>query len=260
VSNIVFFTIEPGPGSGQSSSSSRTNTKIIIQTQIEKETEMQYSMFDLLAPGEITVYVNETVVIPIQLRNMGNDTLNDITLNATSENKHINFSFSKSKFQALLPNSVENTTLIASPYKIEGTYEILVNAFVKTPEINDSVKILINSREKGEHNSTQINTKIAFTQDMLSSNPECLELNELLIEAKSAMGANDYGKAEAVIEKVISDCRYLSSQKNPAKEKAGTINQSLFDKIKFGKSTVLIGAISFSVVTLAGLFLLYKKT
>jgi hypothetical protein len=227
-SNKIIFDILPGPGSGSSSTSSSTTTSIVYQTQIQKEKETEYSMFDLLSPSKITVYKNETIAVPITLSNSGNKTLYDIYLNASSENEEINFTFSKDHFDELSPGSKDNTTLFATPYKIAGTYEILVHAHVNDPNINDSAKIMVNSREKGEQNSSQINTKIAFTQDILSSNPACYELNEILDKSRQSYANKEYGKAESYLEKAIHDCRYLVLHTNATTEipKTNGINLS----------------------------------
>ncbi len=254
-SNTITFTILPGPGTGSSASSSSSSTRIVFQTQVVKEKETKYNMFDLISPEEVTVYKNETVAVPIMLKNTGNETLEDITLNASSQNKEINFTFSKVHFDELWPGYSVNTTLFATPYKIAGTYEILVSAHVSNPAINDTAKIMVNSREKGEQNASQINTKIAFTQDILTSNPACYELNEILDKARISFENKEYGKAESLLEKAIHDCRYLVEHSN-----ATTESPMIVKKTNNLNTFIFAGAFSFIFVTGLGLILLYFKT
>jgi len=63
--------------------------------------------------------------------------------------------------------------------------------------------------EKGEHNESQIYTKIAYTEDLLRSNKECLELNEMVEEAKKLMKNKEYEKAIDLLNNAVEACKYL---------------------------------------------------
>ncbi|RLE42538.1 hypothetical protein DRJ48_03345 [Candidatus Woesearchaeota archaeon] len=258
-SNIIDVTILQGTGAGSTSSTSTSNTRVVIQTQVKKEKETKYAKFKLLAPDKVTVYKNESVLIPIKLSNPTNETLLDINLNATTELEDVNFSFSKDHFTQLRVGETENTSLWMTPFKIAGTYEVLITARVKEPNTNDTVKVMINSREKGEHNASQINTKIAFTHDLLAGHPECYELNELLTQAVSALENKQYAKAESIVQKVVSDCRYLVSQKEKEVETPKMTGNLIAELIE---NNAAVFSMSFGFVFVMGLgfYLLYKKT
>ncbi len=258
-SNDVDVLILQGTGAGSSSESRASSTRVLVQTQVKKEKETEYAKFKLISPSEVTVYQNESVKVPIKITNPTNETLLDITMNATSEGNNMNFTFSRKTFAELRVGETKNTTLTITPFKIAGTYEIIVSGLVRDPNTNDSVKIMVNSREKGEHNSSQINTKIAFTEDLLGSHPECLELNEILNTASEALALKQYAKAETIVNKVASDCRYLISEDVPTLEvpkTTGNVIKELLEK----QGVVTWAGIGLGIVMMFGFFLLYKKT
>jgi hypothetical protein len=252
-SNEVKFTVTSVPGTGVSSTSTSTSTRIIMQTQIQKEKETVYARFDLIAPGLTTVYRNESIEIPLSLKNMGNESLSDIYLEAMTDAEGIDFVFSDDHIVELSSKEEINVTLIASPFKALGTYEISVLAKVTDPLINDTARIMINSREKGEHNDSQLNTKIAFTQDLLGGNPICFELNELLLKAKQSISSKEYSKAEILVNKAITDCRFLVSTKNATTESPMNVKKS-------NSFLLYSGIFAFIFVMSFGMVLLYKKT
>ncbi len=256
-SNLIKVDLQKGTGTGTASSGS-SGTRIIVQNQIKKEKEMQYSNFKLIAPGEVTVYKNDSVKIPITLTNSLNTTVLDVKLNASSALEGLNFSFDKSEFTQIGAGNSVNTSLWITPLKIAGRYDVVVTANVRDPQTHDSVKIMINSREQGEHNSSQINTRIAFTQDLLGGHPECFELNELLSEAVSAMQQEQYAKADSIVQKVISDCRYLVTEKAATQETPKPTDW--ISRVLENKSVVMYASLGLLVVMVIGFFLLYKKT
>lgn len=187
----------------------------------EKYVDKPYSQ-NIIFPLEATIYQNDTVMIPLEIINSGNETLEGITLEAFCE-KDVSMVFSKNYFEKIQKNSKERTELIVVSYKIHPSYEIVVKAKVKKPSFEDSAKILINSIELGLESEKEFNTKITFTRDLLRENPECLELNELLNKAEDYIRNKDYEKANALIESTVRTCKYLLTSKQPIKERPARI-------------------------------------
>lgn len=217
-SNLVHFTVtESGSQqqeqtSGGGGGSSRDREVIIKETEIVNRTQNVTVplAFELLVPGLVTVYQNETFTVPITLSNYeSNMTLQDIYLSASSDNPDIDINFKQFFFDELRPNETIETELYITSYRVFGSYEVVVRANVNEPEYNDTSKFFINSLEKGAENRTQINTKLSFAQDLLSSNPECLELGEILVEARNAIEKKDYKLAQDLLTTVIDGCKYL---------------------------------------------------
>jgi hypothetical protein len=258
-SNLVHVNILEGAGSGGSSSQSSSSTRIVIQTQIQKEKEQEYSTFNMIAPSSVTVYENESVEIPLRLENTANETLFGIKLKADSVLEGVNYSFSRDEIAELAKGAAMNVTFRMTPFRIAGTYEVVLTGLVNSPKVNDTVKVMINSRQKGSHNASMVNTKIAFTHDLLGGRPECFELNELLAEAVAAFQGEQYAKASSILDKVVDDCRHLIYQTEPYAESpmhTGNFISALFEN----DTAAVSAAMAFIIVMLGGMYLLYKKT
>jgi len=168
------------------------------------------------------MYQNDTVIAPITLNNYGENTLNEISLSASVNNTIIKLRFTKDYFATIEKKSSVETSLIIEAYTALGSYEVVVFANVKDPEFNDSAKFLMSSIELGQWSQNEFDTKIAFTRDLLEENPECLELNEQLIEAQRLMEKSDYKRAQLLIQSVVDTCKYLITTKEPIIEEPTT--------------------------------------
>ncbi|MBW2971582.1 tandem-95 repeat protein [Candidatus Woesearchaeota archaeon] len=175
--------------------------------------------FRLIAPQAVTMYVNETMEVPINLFN-SNFTMENIRLKATTPNENIEIKLSRDFIPRLEPNQKDFITLFVDSYKTYGTYEILIEATAdaisvaedgteKKSEFTEKAKIFINSLLKAEGNESQVNTKLAFAEDLLSSNPECLELNEFLKKAKQKIQEKQTEEAGKMLDQVVESCKYL---------------------------------------------------
>lgn len=230
--NVYFnmTVIDSGKTPTPQSSTSKTKTEIVYyQIEIDKVVNLK-----LLAPKSVVVYKNNTVIIPLKIRNDGNKTLFDIKLSANTDNKEVSHTFDKNSFETLLPSEEKDAFLTLNSYRTQGSYEIEVVASIQNPKFNDSALILIDSLEKQNDESSSsesANTKIAYAMDMLSANPKCLELNEMLDEIKLDIGNGKINEASIKLENVIKTCRYLISEKELIEEKPSIIRFS-FDNLK----------------------------
>jgi len=184
----------------------------VITKPVPEEVQVKFNL-DLIVPEAITIYKNGTVVTPIRLINNEDEALTDINLSAEVNNSDITFEFTQDSFKSIAPGEEAKTNLIMTAPDLLGTYEIVIHADVADPEYSDSAKIHLATIEKGSVNETQVNTRISFTRDFLLSNPECLELNELLEEAKGAINSSRLEEASQIIDEVTRYCRYLIASK-----------------------------------------------
>jgi hypothetical protein len=189
--------------------------------------------FRLIAPQIVTTYANDTMEVPINLFNDGNFTLKNIKLNATTANKDVAISLSREDIDLLKPYQKEFLTLTVESYKTYGTYEVLIEATAeatsvaedgteKTSTYTEKTKVFVNSLLKAAGNESQVNTKLAFAEDLLSNNPECLELNEFLKKVKKEIAEKNNEKADKMLDQVMESCKYLIA---PKKEKAPEIEK-----------------------------------
>ncbi len=179
--------------------------------------------FRLITPQVVTTYSNNTMLIPINIAN-SNFTMKNVKLKASSPNPGVTLRLTKEYFDLIEPNRIEMITLTAESFKTYGTYEILVEATAeatseaedgteKTSDFKERAKIFINSLLKAEKNDSQANTKLSFAEDLLTNNPECLELNEFLKKAQALMTENSISQANKMLDQVIESCKYLIAPK-----------------------------------------------
>jgi len=200
----------------------------IIKTK-NKEVEKPYS-FNLITPLTMTMYKNNTVIAPITLNNYGDMDLKEVSLAAFVNNSVIKLKFTKDYFEKIEKKSSVKTSLIIESYTALGEYEVVVSADIKDPKFNDSAKFLMSSIEMGQWSSKELNTKIAFTRDLLEENPECLELNEQLVLAQKLISKSDYKRAQLLIQSVVDTCKYLITAKEPIIEEP--IHENTKDRIR----------------------------
>ncbi|MFH1590363.1 MAG: Ig-like domain-containing protein [archaeon] len=196
-----------GSGGGSSSSVTITQTRVLEQNRNSTE----YLAIEIIVPGLVTIYENETMMVPFSVVNKDNLTFEEIYLSGMVGVDGINISFNRTYIETLKPGESMDNFLYVDAYRTYGSYEISIIANVGSPEYTDIVKFYINSLEKGAENRSQLNTKIAFTQDLLQQNPECLELSELLEQAKEATKNNQFAIAERLIDQTTEGCKYIIS-------------------------------------------------
>ena len=76
------------------------------------------------------------------------------------------------------------------------------------PVYTDTATIMINSAEMRSEGE-QLESKISFARDLLSSNPECQELSELLTQAQKELDNGNYEGTSKIVDSVINGCKYL---------------------------------------------------
>ena len=136
---------------------------------------------------------------------------------------------------------------------------MVVVANITDPATSDSAIIMINSIEKGTYSPEEINTKIAFTRDLLSMNPQCLELIELLLRAEEAVKREDIDEASELLSVVLENCRYLIAEVRVVSERMDFFD-SLYSRVfrstpsRMTRRYFLITLAVFSLILLSLLF------
>jgi hypothetical protein len=184
---------------------------IIRKTRIQNVTQPVY--LELIVPQPLIISPNNTIIAPIRLQNNGNISINKISLAAFTNESNITLEFEEDYFKELLPGTSTMTELIIRIGREIGSFQINLTAISEEPEYQDSAIILVNSLPN-------LNQSIKFVRDLLSTNPECLELYELLEDAKRSVEQGQYGKARTLLDNAIQGCRYLISARREIKIEA----------------------------------------
>jgi hypothetical protein len=231
-----------------------TNTRPLplpLPQEVEKPVPLR-----LFTPQLVTTYKNATIKIPIVINNTWNDTLIGITLEAETNSSNVSLYLDKTYIPKLDKGESTEATLYAYNYKSEGHYEIRVIANVSIPAYEDFATIFINSADMNSEGE-ELESKISFAQDLLSSNPECQELYELLDRAKSELNNNNYVATGKIIDNVLNGCKYLV---NNAKENTEAPDRGFiktFEWRKFYGDYIIIGL--FGILFIASLYYILKK-
>jgi hypothetical protein len=237
----------------QSGGGSSTRT-ITIPLPIEVEVPKP---LQIITPKLVTVYKNASIKVPIVLNNTWNDTLEGVGLSVYTNASNVTLHLDKTYFPRIGESASEEVMLIINNYKSEGHYEIQIAANITDPYYREVATIFVNSadmRSEGE----EVENKISFASDLLSSNRECLELNELLNKARIEFKQENYGTASRIIDDVINGCKYLTSiGKSNTPEKPTTEFVKTFQWKKEYMDYIIIGG--FSLIFFVSLYYIFKK-
>ncbi|MGM5479881.1 MAG: hypothetical protein ACQESC_00305 [Nanobdellota archaeon] len=271
-SNVVRFDItdvdeESSSSSSTTSTSSGTTTvRETITIPLEEEVDVPET-FDIMTAGTTSIYENGSVSIPIVVENSWNEDLGSISFSAnTSLDENINFTFSEDYIQSLSQDQTSNITLFMSSYRFEGPFEVNISATVESLDgFVDTETVYMNALEKAGEDMDSVNSRIGFTRDLLSDNPECQELTEFLDSAEN-MSSSDPRKSLEMVDTITQACKYMI---NPQTEKPSTempksflgrvktFGGSLFDFSRLGV-TLLIASIVAVIIGVFSIFTLKR--
>ncbi len=169
--------------------------------------------FQLIIPGITTIYKNGTVVIPLKLKNSWDDALRTITLFANTSIDGLDPFFSRESIASMAINEEIKVNLTLTHYRLDAPFEINISAYIDSLDHTDVTTLYVNALEKGAEDSESVISRIGFARDLLSDNPECQELNELLDEAQRNADVGDPNALE-IVNAVIRGCKYLINTEN----------------------------------------------
>lgn len=244
-SSSTTTTTSSGGGGGGSSS---TPTPVPVRQDPEPET------IQIIVPEPLTIYYNETVAAPLTITNSGERTLRTVTLTAATSAENVTMTYSENVIETIEQDEEYNVTLYVTNFRPEGTYEISVTAQAQEPDVNDTAILFVNSLEQTSMGD-DVNTRITFARDLVSSNPECLELNELLSQATRAVQTGQEDEANRLINAAIEGCRYLISESNKQREDPSRISLEWFEQFRYANH-VLIGLLV-ALLGVAGFLLVH---
>jgi len=151
-------------------------------------------------------------------------------------------SFDDSFIDLLKAGTSKNLTMIVDIDTTEpGFYEVTVNASVKNPVYNDWAKFYINIEE--EENFEE---RIIFTEEFIVGNPECIELKELVDEAKELFSKGQVNLAKEKLDESLEACKRAIEQE-PIFSTEKRLEQYLFNYI--GLASIVVFVLGFLYYT-----------
>ena len=172
----------------------------------------------IIMPDPVSAYQKDRIVIPIILYNNGKQTLSGIDLTGTVVKDNlvrddIKVSFDKSSFSSLVAGQKENVTLTIDVDTTQiGTFEITINANVTNPKYHDWGKLYLTIKE-GEG----LFGRLMFVEEFIAENPECVELTEIVNEARGYFERGDFINTVLKINQAIDACKRSISQPGRAR-------------------------------------------
>lgn len=239
--------------SGGGGGSSSTSTYIPITN--DRETPRA---FRLIAPRLVTVYSNESIVIPITVNNTWHTPLRFLRLVAETNATGVSTEFDVDLFEEIPVNESRDVTLTVANYRLGSNYEVRVLGNVTDPSYQDEALILLNSIESAT-DGDQVRVKVTFANDLLSEHPECQELSEILDEAQELLSRNDVAQAARLVDGVINGCKYLVSTQQADQERPTRLNP-IINIDSMPMETVLWSVLAFVVLLSTALLALYHYT
>ena len=167
-----------------------------------------YRDIEIITPGSFKIGINDQVIVPIIFHNPENIILKDITVSATSSLKEIIPTFDRTFIKDIDPG--ENETLLLfleSGNAVEGDYEIRIQASIGSPNFIEQEAMYVRIIANPE--LSVIQERIVLVQDLFKENPECLELNDLLIQAQALIDEGRIEEAGIITQDVIRKCKDL---------------------------------------------------
>ena len=94
-----------------------------------------------------------------------------------------------------------------------------------------------------------VTSKVTFAKDMLSENPVCRELNDLLDRSEIEARAENYDEALKLVDGVINGCNYLMKGEESRRETPSIIKRG-FDISREYSLEIVEGAVILLILTL----------
>ncbi len=206
---VISFTTPTTTSSSSTSSGGGGTTEVPVSLKI-------------IVPYPISAFGGERIELPITLQNDGSSSLRGISLTATVAKdekifENINVTFTDDHIQTLGVGEEYNLTMFADiNTNLAGTYEITLDADVDIPNYHDWAKIYITVKE-GEN----VLEKLVFTEEFIANNPECIELTELVEEARVLLASGNPGAALEKSNEALKACQ--EAIKQPGKSRIAEI-------------------------------------
>jgi len=163
----------------------------------------------IIIPQDIIISNQNFIEIPFTLQNTGEVDLKGINLTSlvlfnTLYSEDIKIFMEPIYFPELKMGESQNLTMkILADTQKEGRYKATVYANVASPKFSDWGDFFIELRKVSDTEAEKI---ILFTEKLISENPECLELIELLKNAKDKLSKGESEEAINIATDISSAC------------------------------------------------------
>jgi hypothetical protein len=200
--------------------------------------QIRIASLDIILPSTLVLYPNDEISIPIILKNSGQVSLQNIFLSTTTDKENVFLKLTKTRFNQLTVGNIERLNLIVVTKDATLPGYVKIMAQVTNPSLTQVATLYIDALRVGVINIKDLRTRIEAAKQLFRQNPECLELNELIVLSEKDFDNEEYEKSSALIDEATKTCKDLLSKK-PIEKPKKIINWYLI-LIGFGLFIILI--------------------
>lgn len=212
----------------------------------------RYRSIKIIVPSEVVVFENSYIDVPFQIENDGQVAVSSIELDSLIKfndvvDDGVDIEFDVNEISRLYSgDSVNNSMRIYANTNKVGRYLTTIFANVSSPDFSESANFYIDLRKT---NQTEAEKVLVFTEKLISENPECLELTELVNEADELMQQGDYTASVEKANEAVAACEDAISSNEQIKTRLNLAENSFY-YVSF--ATLFVFFIGF-------VFFLYKR-
>nr|MBA4404660.1 hypothetical protein [Nanoarchaeum sp.] len=169
-----------------------------------------------------TIIQGETLELPIIIENTGQMDISNININIESDKEELNVISDKNSISLLQIGQQDSLTMyLDSTTAPSGSYVVTITASSIAPNVNGSAVFILDVSSQAEG----IEKQLVFAYDLFQTNPECLELQELLNKAEILLEEQKFEEAKSNVAVAIESCKNLIRiQESPMGEKESNSN------------------------------------
>lgn len=205
---------------------------------------VQHYAIKIVSPGDVTLPKEGIIQVPVTIQNPGNVALKGIKLSANVSfnnffSEDIQISLEQTEIAEIAAGaSKEMLITITANTKKQGIYKITVYADVDSPKFSDWGEFYVEFKKTSE---SEADNAISTAEILISENPECLELTEIVNEAKAYLESREFTKSAAKVQEFTDAC-----DKAIAASKPKSVGIKLDEKIIY--YSIIITAVTLAVL------------
>lgn len=162
-----------------------------------------------------SILQGKTLEVPVTVKNTGQVDIYSIELSTSSDKEGLNVVLDKTAISFLKIGQEDYLTMLLDSASAAGdSYVITLSASSDSPEVEGSAVFILDVSSEAEG----IKKQLVFAQDLFQTNPECLELQELLNKAEDQLAEQKFEEAKNNVAMAIESCKNLIRIQESPKE------------------------------------------
>ena len=193
-------------------------------------TVVQHYTLKVISPGDVTLPEEGVIEVPIILQNPGEISLKGIHLSANVSfnnliSNEVKITLGETTIAEIAAGESKILTItINANTKKQGIYKITIYADIDEPKFSDWGEFYIEFKKTSESDA---DNAITSAEKTLEENVECIELEELVNDAKTLLEERKFTQSAEKIQEFNEACEKAIYGKSPLKGIARSIDYSI---------------------------------